>query len=206
MLFAGDSTMQQTFGTVASMITASGGRCAKQLSEGRSNHLYFTPKKPDAKGKNLFEYVLSLKPDLCLFTGGAWFHDMATLIEVWDHIKIHWTEMKTYSPKTKFIWKTQNPPHTNCYNRTTPIDHYTSTPENLDIYHYNLLPTFDEYNYNMSVELGFKVLDVSPLYLRPDAHPSSVPGVAPDCLHFCLPGPLDIVGNILLTMMFNGEI
>ena len=31
------------------------------------------------------------------------------------------------------------------------------------------------------------LLDMGALYYRPDAHPGE------DCLHFCLPGPIDIV-------------
>ena len=40
---------------------------------------------------------------------------------------------------------------------------------------------------------GVGLLDLRPLYLRPEAHPANPEsGGAKDCLHFCVfPGPLD---------------
>ena len=44
------------------------------------------------------------------------------------------------------------------------------------------------------------VIDMSPLYQRPDAH------ALDDCLHFCTPGPLDLFGELLMAALSNGEL
>jgi hypothetical protein len=42
--------------------------------------------------------------------------------------------------------------------------------------------------------------DTYPLYFRPDAHISEE-----DCLHYCLPGALNVEANIFLTKLYTGE-
>jgi hypothetical protein len=44
-------------------------------------------------------------------------------------------------------------------------------------------------------------VDLAPLYLRPDAHPGGN-----DCLHMCVPGPLDLFSILLLAMLRNGDL
>jgi hypothetical protein len=44
------------------------------------------------------------------------------------------------------------------------------------------------------------VIDMSPLYLRPDAHALG------DCLHFCAPGPLDLFAQLMLASLAAGEL
>jgi hypothetical protein len=43
------------------------------------------------------------------------------------------------------------------------------------------------------------VIDVQMLYYRTDAHPSSFnrQRVAKDCLHYCMPGPLDVIPRLI---------
>ena len=59
---------------------------------------------------------------------------------------------------------------------------------------------------------GMKYLDMSMLFLRPDAHPGAFNKYFHDgddfmdCLHFCMPGPYDLFPVLLLQMLFNGEI
>ena len=56
------------------------------------------------------------------------------------------------------------------------------------------------------------VLDIATLHLLPDAHPGSWPGPVVegldhherwkiDCLHMCMPGPLELVAQIFFHMM-----
>ena len=70
-------------------------------------------------------------------------------------------------------------------------------------YHWERFPLWDAMALNANITYHNKpigVLDMGALYFRPDAHPGR------DCLHSCLPGPIDIVGRILLQMLQNGEI
>ena len=59
------------------------------------------------------------------------------------------------------------------------------------------------------------VLDLQPIHLRTDAHPGSCPGALNhqlekyhatdrwkiDCLHMCMPGPLDLVPRLFFHML-----
>ena len=50
------------------------------------------------------------------------------------------------------------------------------------------------------------VLDLSPLYYRPEAHTQVFEHGfrALDCLHFCMPGPLDLFGVLVQRMLEEG--
>jgi hypothetical protein len=106
---------------------------------------------------------------------------------------------------TTFVWKTQNPAHFQCGDYTAPTVGNTGypIPPNLDKYHWNALPDYDKYiRSNLSVaRYGFKILDMSPLYYRADAHTGGG-----DCLHFCMPGPVDLFAILLFQMLYNGEL
>ena len=100
-----------------------------------------------------------------------------------------------------FVWKTQNPGHVNCEDFSAPT-RTTGYPIPLDKdkYRWNAFTQFDDYARGNIGRYGYKILDMSPLYYRPDAHPSS----ADDCLHFCLPGPvlLDLYSIFTLLKTF----
>jgi hypothetical protein len=66
--------------------------------------------------------------------------------------------------------------------------------------------SFDEISRNYSRDTGISLLDVSPLYQRPEAHAGLTPEGFTDCLHYAMPGALDITASILLTMLYNNEI
>ena len=77
------------------------------------------------------------------------------------------------------------------------------------VYQYDKLMQWDDH---ARATLGGKrnshVLDLQPLHLRADAHPGSRPGMIVhkqreterwkiDCSHMCVPGPLDLVPQLL---------
>jgi hypothetical protein len=79
-------------------------------------------------------------------------------------------------------------------------------------------PMFEDWDARARVLLGNSslknshVLDIAPLHLRPDAHPGSWPGPVVegvdhherwkiDCLHMCMPGPLDLVSQVFFHML-----
>ena len=85
------------------------------------------------------------------------------------------------------------------------------------VYHWELHPSFDQMAMQFAADLGMGVIDMSPLYLRPDAHIGGTTGngyhmllageqrgAAPekmDCLHYCLPGPVDLFNVLLLQAL-----
>lgn len=72
-----------------------------------------------------------------------------------------------------------------------------------DRHHWRLFRKFDELTRNRSAVLGWEFLDVSPLYYRPDGHVLRGRWVGGrrkpvDCLHSCMPGPLNLFSKLLL--------
>ena len=68
----------------------------------------------------------------------------------------------------------------------------------------------NDYAANNFPLMGIKLLDIAPMLdLRPDgkdiAHTILKPGIY-DCLHFCLPGPVDIFSRIIGHKLFMGEL
>lgn len=72
-----------------------------------------------------------------------------------------------------------------------------------DKYGWNHFHLFDKFTNTQNIKHDYKIIDLTPLYLRPDAH---VKGKKDDCLHFCMPGPLDLFSIILQQMLYNKEI
>jgi hypothetical protein len=198
ILFVGDSTLGQTMSTLASMITASGGHCAHQIAHARCDLLYFQK----GGGLNLFQHTIKFKPDILIMTVGAHLNDIGDMWSVFGNLKYTWKKLRTELPNMRVIYKTQNPAHFHANISTQPDKIYIPTPKGLDRYNHNNFPIFDEIAHNHSIDMNFTVLDMSMLYLRSDAHPH----MALDNLHYCLPGPLNVFSNILLTMLYTGEV
>ena len=200
ILMVGDSTMQQTAATLMSMIVSYGGTCADQVAFGRSDQLFFS-----TKGHlDLFQFVALIKPDICIMNSGPHNHDMGDMFSVVESLKNMWGRLETSSPHTKYIWKTNNPGHVDCPSgmiRDNVIGPQPYAPDSkeYDEFQWNLHPAFDELAKNYSKILNLTgVIDMSPLYQRADAHW--------DCLHYCMPGPINIFSNILLNMLVTGEV
>jgi hypothetical protein len=107
-----------------------------------------------------------------------------------------------------FVWRTQLPGHPGCDNFTEP---YSYRRDNFPIYNDS---TVDRYKYSTVLvnldkfatriardEFHMAILDLEPLYGRPDAHPG-----VDDCLHYCMPGPIDLVATLLLQKLYLKEI
>ena len=63
----------------------------------------------------------------------------------------------------------------------------------------------------MSKKHNISVIDMSQLYLRPDAHTGKKflllnKKAAHDCLHYCIPGPVDLFGNIILMQFYTNQL
>lgn len=196
VLFVGDSTMDQTATTLMSMIHASGGKCVHQLSQGRSDLLY-------VRTKYTFPIQDYLKndTDIVILTAGAHLNDEGDMWSVLENFKnMMKNGLAEKYPNIKWVWKTQNPGHVDCKQFTAPLKNYSVDPSHT-AYNYHLFPRFDEIArmfMSQEPQLKLKVIDMSMLYLRPDAHA--------DCMHLCIPGPLDVFSNIMLTMLYTGEL
>lgn len=221
ILMIGDSTMQQTGVSLVNMIISSGASCASRVNVVVSTLLYVTQTyKKCFVDATLQEAHHRIKPDISILNVGAHLKDPGDLHFIIDNFREFMAKEKTERNVT-FLWKTQNPGHVNCTNYREPFQDYSLGKDMKKVFHndpnaieqtqynWNLFPTFDDIARNKSYSIGFKVIDMDPLYLRPDAHPAQLPhpdGRRRDCLHFCLPGPLHLFAVLLQTMMFNGEV
>jgi len=200
LLILGDSTMEQSFVTLTSLLTADlagGAACVKQVLYGWSSHL-MTSTFPN----NVPDYLAQVSPDIVVLAAGAHFQDHGDLKVVLDLLE---TELKPWYAKVPlFIWKSQNPPHVGCDWHHAPLNegHEYSPAELAEIKYnnWNLFPSFDAYARSRAVANGWRFLDMSPLYLRPDGHSR---GSKKDCLHFCLPGPLNLFAQLLLHLLLE---
>ena len=111
-----------------------------------------------------------------------------------------------------FVWKTQNPGHPGRLSALGPelamsvddaMQHLALTHRADDEFHWNPLPSFDHSVKVLIKDSPIIYMDMSPLYLRPDGHHGSDRHYA-DCLHYCLPGPLDLFSVQLLHVLKHG--
>ena len=152
----------------------------------------------------LEDALLQIRANITILSSGPHLQDVGDLDAILFGLL---SLIKSYREltNTTFVWKTQNPAHFQCdsYNAPTVGSTGYPIPPNLDKYHWNALPDYDNYIRSNSSEAryGFKILDMSPLYYRADAHAGNG-----DCLHFCMPGPVDLFSILLLQMLYNGEL
>jgi len=192
--------MEQSFVTLTSLLTADrvrGAACVQQVKYGWSSHLMTSKFR-----NNVPDYLARVLPDIVVFTAGAHFQDHGDLEVVLGLLE---AELRPWYAKVPlFIWKSQNPPHVGCDQYHAPFNegHEYSQKELSEIKYknWNLFPAFDAYARSRAVALGWRYLDMSPLYLRPDGHSR---GAKKDCLHFCLPGPLNVFAQLLLHLLLE---
>lgn len=78
-------------------------------------------------------------------------------------------------------------------------------------YHWNLFPTYDDMAKTFFKDIGVDIIDMYPLFLRPDGHPGKYGTVhkigdkhnVVDCLHYCTPGPLDLFSILLYHLLID---
>ena len=119
----------------------------------------------------------------------------------------------------------QNPGHPGCANNSQPLANLSaaiasieSTPSQIDPNLHRILPSFDKavkeiLSHSKSQQLSqllspIRYIDMSPLYARVDAHPTSrtrsTISSGHDCLHYCLPGPVDFFAVQLMHLLAHG--
>ena len=197
IMLVGDSSMEQSASTLMAMIKSGEGGCADQIKACRSDYLYFGIKEGELSLKPYFHLF---QPDIVVLTFGAHAQDDGDVWTVWSFLEPIIAEIRNDFPDTQFVWRSQNPGHVNCHAYSQPSDHYDSVEEQNsghDRYRWHTLPHIDEYNKNKSIELNITFLDLSPLYLRPDSHTPA------ECLHYCMPGPLNIFSRMMLQLLYN---
>lgn len=214
MLFIGDSTMSQTARTLMNLIRAQkpypeASACLNNVIYAHSNHIM----EINSTRYDWADFVLMYDPHIVILGTGAHFHSVEhyeTLMKTFARDFVHFQERRvsTYIPLGKlsnhtisFVWKSINPGHLNCTHATMPVETKASIDASLDRYSWGLFDTYDTISRDLALRHNMSYLDMYPLALRPDAHPGGN-----DCLHYCASGPLDIIGDLLLTKLVTGEL
>lgn len=109
------------------------------------------------------------------------------------------------------IFRTTVMGHDGCENFRGPLDHLKADQREGFANKYNWM-TFDETNqavitaFSESMGDRFHVLDVSMFEMRPDGHVQGKEGkTGNDCLHYCVPGPIDTWNHLLYHQLLEGD-
>ena len=190
----GDSTMGQSAYSLMSMIFTFHGNCSKQIYFVRST------------SANALKEIQAVRADIAIINFGAHAHSDEELISMQDDFNnaMQSNQMNALRKERKviFLWRTNHPGHVNCNNYLKPsqlgIDEFPQYNRSLDIYNWSGFNRWDDISVQNAISLDMQVLDVSPIYYRADAHS--------DCLHYCLPGPVDLFTILLYQKLITGEI
>lgn len=201
VLLFGDSTTVQAGSTIVNMILGDEprGTCGP--------HFYIF--RMDMALENLGEIkqiIRDFQPAFVLANFGPHYHNVDHISREVEEFMVNMTEFRLELPENNrplFIWKTISSPHFSCEKYTQPVSepiiHDTGTT---DYYQWDLFPHYDNASVLSARRHDFLVMDVSMLKLRPDGHPGmnayQWAKAGGDCLHFCMPGPLNV-----LTTMFH---
>jgi len=200
ILFVGDSTMQQTASTLMSMITTGRAACAPQITYGWSTHLVYSRFK-----NNLKDFIERSDADIVILTAGAHLKEIGDVWGIFMALEEDIRVLRLNKKNTQLIWKTQNPGHLNCHMLHKPLSWNEHSPyeNDTDKYNWKEFKKYDDIAREYTKLLNISIIDMSPLYLRPDGH---VYGIKEDCLHYCQPGPLNLFSQLLLQKLYTLEI
>jgi hypothetical protein len=169
ILLVGDSTMGQSATTLMSMIAASHGSCSSQVTYYRSYYLVFR----NANEASMVDTVLRLRPDILILSAGAHFEDLGDLYNIWNSLTaLLKTIIMKQLPRTKLIWKSTNPADDNCMSMHEPLPNYpliVNVPMK-STFNHHLFRRFDTISKEFAWKLGLSYIDMTPLYMRGDAH------------------------------------
>lgn len=150
VLIVGDSTMQQSFSTLSSMISSdSRATCADQISYGRHTHLLRF-----AYQDNLLQYITKTNADIIIINAGAHLDEYGDLISVFQSLERDLHDVRYGAAfgnyrMPVFIWKTQSPGNINCQQASGPLpwghSYDKEDTERWDKYHWSVFRDFDTY-------------------------------------------------------------
>ena len=160
--------MGQSATTLMSMIAASHGSCSSQVTYYRSYYLYY----PTEGEVNMRDIVLRLRPDILILTVGGHLQDMGDIYDVWGIIMPIIKAIRKHLPHIQLMWKSSNPADDHCLAMNKPLLNY---PRIQDIstksqYNQHLFRRYDTISRKFSRKLNISYIDMSPLYMRGDAH------------------------------------
>lgn len=211
VLFVGDSTSQQAASTLMNALRPA--LCHAQIYSALSDTLDGTAYGAMNRGKRWNAWVEAISPDIVIFSVGA--HVSKAADELYpgliDKLLREIEEMQRRKPNIQFAWKTQSPG--GCTKDIVSPQNATAAFE-MSVenhrFNYGRFRKRDLILLSRLQKIGMPYLDMRMLYSRSDAHVSSQldSWAQIDCLHTCIPGPLDVMARLfdqLLVMWDKDE-
>jgi hypothetical protein len=204
VLFLGDSTLHQASSTLRARLRTA--TCGAQIQWVEADTLVGENLGWMNRGSAWLDYVREHRPSIVIMGLGPhvqprWGFDdaMREYSRAIAKLVKQIFELRTEMPNVEVVWKTISGGHASvgkdCHSATGPLAvppdfaGFVGTPN------WRYFPAFDAVAVPALRAAGCEIVDMSPVYLRPDAHSVS------DCLHFCEPGPLGLVAVEMLKLL-----
>ena len=133
-----------------------------------------------------------MKPDIIVLAAGAHLFGSATLFHTMiNQLVLDVARLKKKKPSLVVLWKTQQP--AGCSATQHPQSPLLWARYKFGkSYQYADFIGRDAFAAQQLAAAGVVIIDMRMVYSRPDDHIGSYPR-STDCMHFCMPGPLDII-------------
>eukprot|EP00271_Cylindrocystis_brebissonii_P010237 TRINITY_DN26375_c0_g1_i1.p1 TRINITY_DN26375_c0_g1~~TRINITY_DN26375_c0_g1_i1.p1 ORF type:complete len:859 (-),score=77.82 TRINITY_DN26375_c0_g1_i1:586-3162(-) len=150
-------------------------------------------------------WVLKLEewdPTIVVMNSGAHYEPDDLFLK---HMQDALWHVRAKLPDALVIWRTSPPGHVNCTHYSGPITRRQDPALLPPHYHWADFTRQNRLVQRLVEQVGGVMMDIEHLTaLRPDGHVGvKAPGAAPDCLHYCRPGPMDTWVRILYNMLWK---
>jgi len=205
VLYIGDSTAHEAASTLMNSFRPAGETCQTQITFALSDTLIGRKYGALNRGRRWTTRVEMVQPDIIILSVGAHIVTNDTIyMNVIDQVFSEIEAMKkNIPPHVKFAWQTQVP--AGCSEKIT-------SPQNVN-FAGELSMELSDYNHGQFYQrdlmlisrlqaIGMPYMDLRMLYSRTDSHINGQTGAKqPDCLHVCVPGPLDVMGRLFQKLL-----
>ena len=193
LLFLGDSVMQQLAAVAMNAVAWDDGGCSHQLVFGASDTLINARMGASNRGEHWLRWVDAVAPDVVVLGATAHVYGDANFSRVLEEV----ARDARARPALTVIWATSTPG--GCGK--APLATLHRGVDRSAFFNWGEFLARDAVAKAFFARQGaqFRVLDLEPLHYRQDAHVAE-----DDCLHLCIPGPLNAIVPPLLTRVLGG--
>jgi len=208
VLYIGDSTGHEVASTLMNSFRPMGQTCHTNIYFAISDTLIRQKYGAMNRGWRWNRYVQKVNPDIVIVSVGAHINANDTVyLSIVDQVLHEMIEMKKELPNIQFAWQTQVP--AGCSdNITSPYNVSIAGEMSMKLPNYNHGRFYqrDLMLISRLQEIQMPYLDLRMLYSRTDSHVNlQAGGKVPDCLHICVPGPLDVIGRLFHKLLLELE-